>query len=223
MAQGIVKHLVSYMAAAQEDNRLISWLSEPYRTILLFLAPIPFSPNSRLTLIHTFTVHTVNTFSWGTQTYPHGRPLFFLNLYSDTLFSLFFFLSFFFYFILFYREKVWVCWRQRKPRRREFQRHVCEVSKQSTSIWTSAVSPAKHISYCHHYYIAFWQGDLSFLPLQPSISSPAEDEAVWNNMTRLGEMFKRVVRLKNSLSLHVPLAHREMCLLVKEMYEMMDW
>lgn len=29
------------MAAAQEDNRLISWVSEPYRTILLFWA---FSP-----------------------------------------------------------------------------------------------------------------------------------------------------------------------------------
>lgn len=58
----IVKHLVSYMAAAQQDNRLISWLSEPYRTISHFLTLIPFSPDIRLRLIHTFTVHSVNTY-----------------------------------------------------------------------------------------------------------------------------------------------------------------
>lgn len=37
----IVKHLVSYMAAAQQDNRLISWLSEPHRTIMVFLRTHP--------------------------------------------------------------------------------------------------------------------------------------------------------------------------------------
>lgn len=36
-------------------------------------------------------------------------------------------------------------------------------------------------------------------------------------MIQLGEMLKRVVGLK------APLAHREKCLLVREMYEMMDW
>lgn len=77
MARGIVKHLVSYMAAAREDNRLISCLSEPYRTILLFLSPIPFSPDFRLTLIHTFTVHTVNTLSCR-YTHTHTRSPTFL-------------------------------------------------------------------------------------------------------------------------------------------------
>lgn len=33
--------LYQYMAAAQVDNRLISWVSEPYRTILLFWALSP--------------------------------------------------------------------------------------------------------------------------------------------------------------------------------------
>lgn len=63
----IVKHLVSYMAAAQQDNRLISWLSEPYRTISLFLTLIPFSLDIRLIPIHTFTVHSVNTYPVDTQ------------------------------------------------------------------------------------------------------------------------------------------------------------
>lgn len=67
----IVKHLVSYMAAAQQDNRLISWLSEPYRTISHFLTLIPFSPDIRLRLIHTFTVHSVNTYPVDTHRKKH--------------------------------------------------------------------------------------------------------------------------------------------------------
>lgn len=64
----IVKYLVSYMTAAQQDNRLISWLSEPYRTISLFLTLIPFSLDTRLRLVHTFSVHSVNTYPVDTHT-----------------------------------------------------------------------------------------------------------------------------------------------------------
>lgn len=78
----IVKHLVSYMAAAEQDNRLISWLSEPYRTISLFLTLIPFSPDTRLRLVHTFTVHSINTYSVNTQ--KKMQHLCTLKLYSDS-------------------------------------------------------------------------------------------------------------------------------------------
>lgn len=67
----IVKHLGSYMAAAQQDNRLISWLSEPYRTISLFLTLIPFSLDTRLRLVHPFTEHSVNTYPVNTTQKKH--------------------------------------------------------------------------------------------------------------------------------------------------------
>lgn len=88
MVQGIVKHLVRYMAAAQEDNRLISWLSEPYRTILLFPSPFQFLLDIRLTLIHTFTVHTVNSFSCRytlTHINTHALAIFSFEIYFATL------------------------------------------------------------------------------------------------------------------------------------------
>lgn len=82
----IVKYLVSYMTAAQQDNRLISWLSEPYRTISLFLTLIPFSLDTRLRLVHTFSVHSVNTYPVDTHT---KNTLF---LHSEIIQWFFFFL-----------------------------------------------------------------------------------------------------------------------------------
>lgn len=78
-AQGIVKNLVSCIAAAQQDNRLISRLSEPYRTILLFLSLILFLLDIHLTLIDTFTVNSGNTFSCRYSQNVHAVAIFFVR------------------------------------------------------------------------------------------------------------------------------------------------
>lgn len=70
------------------------------------------------------------------HTYPHAHLLFFLNLFSDTHFS------------LFYTEEVRGCWRQRKPRRAEEgnSKDVCMRFRNSPSLLGLVLgSPAKHI------------------------------------------------------------------------------
>lgn len=68
----------------------------------------------------------------------------------------------------------------KESRRRKFQRCVCEVSKLSISIWTTAGSPAKHIK---QFFTIITQHSgketcRSFSQLQPTTGSPAEDEAI---------------------------------------------
>lgn len=217
MAQGIVKHLVSYMAAAQEDNRLISWVSEPYRTILLFLFPIPFSTDCCLTLIHTFTVHTVNTCSCR-YTHTHTLAIFSFWIYFMTQIFHIFFLSFFFL----YTEEVIVRWRQGKPGRAGGgnSKDVCSPSLFGLELDLQL----KPSSIFHHYYQALWQRDLTvpltITALNKFTCSLKPYKKIWPNWDKCGEMLKRVVGYERNASLCVTLAHKEMCLLVKEMYSM---
>lgn len=151
------------------------------------------------------------------HTYPHTRSFFFffLNLFSDTHFSLF---------KKFYTEEVRVCWRQRKPRRagEGNSKDVCVVWKCLFGLVLGLQLNTS--SNFHHYYPALWQGDLSVL-----LTIRAHNKFTcrgWSHMKKYdptGRNAEEVSRVKEKSCLSVLLAHGEMCLLVKVLHEMMDW
>lgn len=166
---------------------------------MLFLSPSPFSPDFRLTLIHTFTVRTVNTFSCR-HTHTH-------------MFALF---SFCIYFVILISH---VCTQKRLEfaggRKRQGEqgnsKGECVRFQNSPSLFGLVLDLQLNTSSNFHlYYLALWQGDLPVL-----LTITARDKFTCNGQSRIkqvGEMLKRT-----DISLD------EMCLLVKEMYETTDW
>lgn len=157
----------------------------------------PILAGFRLTLIHTFTVHSAHTFSCR---YTHT--------YEFALFSVWIYLVIhvFWGFFLAVHTEVRVCWRQRK-RRRAGKFQICvwgfKILYLDLEYWVSSYTYQAILTIITQHFAK--KTCLSFSLLKPS-SSPAKDEAIWKNMAQLGEMLKRAVGLKSILSIHVPVA-----------------